>query len=199
MKDRGMMLLTSFVALVAGCIGYGIGDSLARYENVTHALVGSDRLQWEVMLTGLTALLGGVLAYLGSTARLRHTRKIATEDLRNLTNETLLPVRFMIRIDHGNREAIADAIISKSEGGPILVNMLISRIQETLDKLPEIAIEIADPEVLRLRRRVVFWLQSVSHTASSETTRTLPIQMDQLDTAITNYLEAINSYTPRPI
>ncbi|WP_336232584.1 hypothetical protein [Thalassospira sp. CH_XMU1458] len=78
MRDSGILLLTSFVALVAGCIGYGLGDGLARYENVTSALVGPDRLQWEVMLTGLAAIIAGYMAiYAASTSQRRKETKEA--------------------------------------------------------------------------------------------------------------------------
>ncbi|MBL4840810.1 MAG: hypothetical protein JKY47_08250 [Thalassospira sp.] len=70
--------MTSFVALVAGCIGYGLGDGLARYDNVTNALVGPDRLQWEVMLTGLAAIVAGYMAiYATSTSQRRKETKEA--------------------------------------------------------------------------------------------------------------------------
>ncbi|QPO10166.1 hypothetical protein IT893_10160 [Thalassospira sp. A40-3] len=82
MKDKGILLLTTFVALTAGCIGYGLGDGLVRYENITKALVGSDRLQWEVMLTGLAAIAGGYLAYHGATEPDKLARKqLATNHL----------------------------------------------------------------------------------------------------------------------
>jgi hypothetical protein len=63
MKDTGILILTTYVSLTSFLIGYGFRVS---FEH------DGSSLQWEVLLTGLTAILAGYLAIHAASMSLKH-------------------------------------------------------------------------------------------------------------------------------
>lgn len=142
MTDRGILILTSFVAITAGSLGYGIGDSTVRYDKASQALVGSDRLQWEVLLTGAAAIFGGWLAYRGATFSVRDKRRAIAS---RLDYEMGFATKLFL-------EATSDAPSHTFDSykGETDKNRMIAVIcSETRDGLPEIPDELMNSELYR--------------------------------------------------
>jgi len=57
MKDKGILVLTSYSCLLGVVAGFAVGDGLHRYANAEHILFGEDRIQWEILLTSFAAIL----------------------------------------------------------------------------------------------------------------------------------------------
>lgn len=153
MKDSGIWLLTSFVALIAGSIGYGLGDGLARYENITRALVGPDRLQWEVMLTGLTAIGGGYLAYRGAVKPYKDQRQSDAIAFKHRTEEAMAHFKFWT-IDK-SLWGIICAQSSDDDDIEKFEDMIIDMANTTLNDLPDIPNSLTTQELIAKRDRFV--------------------------------------------
>lgn len=142
MKDNGILLLTVFVALVAGLFGFGLGDGMLRFGSVLQAFEGPARIQWEVLLTGVAAIGGGWMAYRGATEPHRRAQaQILTSYLIKLEEEMFTPFNGL----RSGLPIIKERLWSMS--AEELDYEFRDSVQRIIQYLPEPPEEIVDPEM----------------------------------------------------
>lgn len=193
MKDSGILLLTCFVALIAGCIGYGLGDGLARYESAAQLFAGDNRLQWEVLLTGLAAIAGGYMAYFGAIRPHEENRKAKIFKLTYDTKQAV--ARFMFFTDENDAmwKIIRDAA---NNGDGEMIKGYIAVFSDTENDLPVIPEMIASKDLLEKRQNVIVSLSVAlpgKWNHGDDKTYT-PFYPGTTRVAILEYLDAIEKH-----
>jgi hypothetical protein len=140
MKDSGILILTLFVAITALLLGYGIGVNVTQNRETAIIFTGPNRIQWEVLLTGIIALAAGYLAYLGATKPDKE-RKKQLASLYLVKAEPLL-IFFLSLTNPDNIHSLKLVNSLEEDGETDKEHPLLLFASILLDKLPDLPEEI---------------------------------------------------------